>query len=167
MNKKAGFTLIELLLVIGLTAILMSLTAPLGMRFYRSQMVESARTELIEILTKARHNAALMKGDSRWGVYITPDDLSSASDLVSFTFYRGNNYNEKESDYDEVYSQPANLEIYASGTNDLLVGDINFSKLSGTTTATGTITIRHSSGSEARSILINNFGNVYATSTSN
>lgn len=166
---KKGFTLIELLIVIGMMTILAGFTMPVGMTFYRSQAVEGARSELIETLSRARHNAVLMKGDSRYGVLINPNDPVSG-DLISFTLYKGASFDtrtEEDEDYDEVYIQVPNLTISVSGSSDLLEGDINFSKLTGLTTATGTITITHGSGSESRSIFIDNFGKVSATSTSN
>lgn len=162
MKVNNGFTLIELLLVIGLLAILAGLAAPLGLNFYRSQLVESARGQLLETLSKARHNAVLMKGDSRYGVNIISQPLSSGVvPCESFTLYQGNSFFSRDSNYDEVYEQAPNLVIFASGSDDLLSGDINFAKLTGLTTATGTITIKHASGSESRSIIIDGFGNAY------
>lgn len=165
---KRGFTLIELLLVIGIMAILAGLAVPITMNFYRSQSVEFARSQLIETLSRARHNAVLMKGDSRYGVYITPADISSEQDLVSFTLYKGNDYASSQisdSDYNEVYELPPNLIISAAGSDEIKAGDINFTKLFGLTPATGTITIRHGSGAESRTMIIDDFGNAYATST--
>jgi len=162
MNKKAGFTMMEFLLVVGIIAILSYMTVPLGINFYRSQVVETARTNLLEVLGKARQNAVLMKGDSRYGVLV---DTMNGS-LSTYTLYKGNSFGSKDDDFDEVYTQPPGITISAVGTSNLTSGDINFNKLSGTTNATGTITITHSGG-EARAIIIDIFGNAYATSTTN
>lgn len=153
MNK--GFTLIELLLVIAIIALLSYLAVPIGMNFYRSQVVEGARGELIETLSKARRNAVLMKGDSRYGVVID----SIGGTLDSFTLYKGDEPGDNP-DYDEVYNQAPGLSISATGTDALENGDINFAKLSGLTEAMGTITITHNGG-ESREILIDDFGNAY------
>lgn len=160
--KPKGFTLIELLLVIALLAILSFLAVPLSLKFFRSQAVAGAQSELLDVLTRARTNAVLQKADSRYGVYIDPNPLSADGEtLVSFTLYRGNDYDARNSDYDELYTQPTNLLISATGTNALLLGDINFSKLAGTSTATGTITITHGSGDESADVTIDSFGNAY------
>jgi prepilin-type N-terminal cleavage/methylation domain-containing protein len=154
---KQGFTLIELLLVIGIIAILSYLAVPVSFNFYRAQSVEGARSELIEVLTRARRNAVLQKGDSQYGVSIN----TITSTLSSFDLYKGNASSTRDENFDEVYPQTSNLNITAVGSADIILGDINFSKLAGTTTATGTITISHSGGTESRSILIDDFGNAY------
>lgn len=157
MNK--GFTLFELLLVIGVMGILAYLSMPIGFTFYRAQVVDSARGQLMETLSKARHNAVAQKYDSRYGVKIN----TIGGSLTDFTLYKGDAFNglNYDSTYNEVYSQTANLRITATGSAALSGGDINFSKLVGTTTATGTITIINLDGNETRSVLIDDFGNAY------
>src|SRR3982751_3855257 len=106
---KKGFSLLEVLLVVGMMTLLAGFTAPLGFNFYRSQTVESARSQLLETLSKARQNAVLQKGDSRYGVKInTLDD-----NLSRFTLYKGSTFAGRDSDYDEVYEQTAGLSISA------------------------------------------------------
>ena len=157
-----GYTLIELLLVVGLIGILALFSVPIGINFYRSQLAEGSRTELIELLTRARRYAVLQKSDARYGVKIE----TSGGEISSFILYQGVDYDSRNDTLDETYSQVPNLEISYSGSADLSLGEINFSKLAGTTTATGTITISHTYGG-SRAVFIDDFGNAYATSTSN
>ena len=157
---RQGFTLFELLLVIGIMGILAYLSVPLGFSFYRSQTVESVRSQLLETLGKARHNAVSQKYDSRYGVLIS---TTTGNIISNFTLYQGTSSASvtTNSSFNEVYVQPPNLTITATGSNALASGDINFSKLYGTTTATGTITITFSGYPESRAILIDSFGNAY------
>ncbi len=157
MNR--GFTLIELLLVIAIIAILSYMAVPLSFNFYRLQAVEGARTELITMINKARRNAVLQKFDSRFGIKI--DSLSDDGAFSNLTLYKGASYDSRDDSYDEVYPQTPNLFISVSGSSALSSGDINFEKLSGLTSATGTVTIRHGGGNEERTLIIDNFGNAH------
>ncbi len=150
-----GFTIIELLIVIAIIGVLAYVSLPMGLTFFRSQNVSSAREQLVELLNRARHNAILQKNDSAYGVYI--DTMNG--DLTSFTLYRGAAYGDNPSD-DEVYEQAPNLTI-STGDSSLVSGEINFSKLTGMPSATGTITIKNVNGgsNENRSVTIDYFGN--------
>ena len=55
-----------------------------------------------------------------------------------------------------------NILLDFSGSTALSGGDINFEKLTGATNATGTITMTFGGNQEARSILIDQFGNAHA-----
>ena len=149
----------ELLIVIGMLAILSYLAVPVSITFYRSQVLDSERGDLISILMRARHNAVLQKYDSRFGVYI--DDMGG--NFVSYTLYRGDAYDalNHDTDYDEVYPANSGTSISAVGSTGIQTGDINFAKLTGLTSATGTITVSHNSGPESKSLLIDSFGNAY------
>lgn len=164
MNK--GFTMIELILVVGMLAILSYLAVPISLNFYRSQMVEGSRDDLISLSNRARHSALLMKGDSQYGIYI---DTSDDDELENLIVYKGTNYNSgRDSDLDEIYPQRPNIFLTFTGTDVLVVDrDINFSKLTGLTTATGTITLTYGGNKESRAVSVDQYGNVSATSTSN
>ncbi len=156
---KQGFTLMEILIVVAMIGILSYLAVPVSINFFRSQAVESARTDLIEILGRARHNALLQKGDKNWGVYIQDIDGT----LSAVTLYKGNSYASRLSSAtnDEKYDQVGNLSIKSSGSSHLASGDINFTKLTGYTNATGTLTINYTDNSESRELIIDDFGNAY------
>ncbi len=145
-----GFTIIELLLVIATLALLSFLSVPVSLNFYRSQLVATSQNELLDALTRAQYNAKLQKADSRYGVYI---------DTNSFILYKGSVYGEDPS-YDEVYIQPDVLSFSTSGSTAIQTNDINFLKLTGLTSATGTITITHTNG-ESGEVIIDEFGNAY------
>lgn len=158
--------MIELILVIAMLAILSYLAVPMSLNFYRSQMVEGSRDDLISLSNRARHNSLLMKGDSQHGIYI---ETSADDELENFIVYKGTAYNGgRDSDFDEIYPQRPNIFLTFTGTDELVEDrDINFSKLTGYTSATGTITLTYGGNVESRAVSVDQYGNVSATSTSN
>lgn len=146
--KSQGFTLIEILLVVGISVLIFAFSTPYSLNFYRTQLVEEVRNNVISALQQARHNAVLQKNDSSFGV-----TLSEVSD--SYVLFQGEDYNDadgvngRDSSLDEVY--PVISEITFSDLTDVV-----FSKLTGLPSATGTITISYDS--VVKTILVEDFG---------
>lgn len=89
---KKGFTLTEILIVIGLISLLIVVTIPVGMGFYREQLLESS-TEILSVnLKKAQARALQEKGDSSWGVRIEDNE---------YILFKGNDYDNRDNDWDE------------------------------------------------------------------
>lgn len=158
--------MIELILVVGMLAILSYLAVPMSLNFYRSQMVEGSRDDLISLSNRARHNSLLMKGDSPHGIFI---ETSDDDELENFIVYKGSAYDSgREEEFDEIYPQRPNIFLTFTGTDELVDDrDINFSKLTGYTSATGTITLTYGGDREARAVSVDGYGRVTATSTAN
>ena len=142
MKFKTGFTLIETLLVVGIGVVIFAFSAPYSLNFYRTQLVEEARSNIISALQQAKHNAVLQKNDSSFGVALN----QVANSYVSF---QGESYAERVTAQDDIYSVVSGITF--SGLDEVV-----FAKLIGTPSATGTISISY--GSTTKSILVEDFG---------
>ena len=145
-NKTKAFTLLEILLVIALAIGIFAISAPLGLRMYRTQLVEDTTSNIIDALERARHYAILQKYDSSFGV-----TLSEVSD--SYVLFAGPDYANRDQTKDEVY--PVISQITFSGLTDIV-----FASLTGTSSTTGTIIISYGDDI-VREILIDNSGLIY------
>lgn len=142
---KKGFTLIEILLVIGIASIIFAFSAPFALDFYRKQLVEEARSNIIEAFQKARNNAMLQKSDNSSGVSFNLVDNS-------IVIFEGSSTSTRNQDQDQAF--PISGDISISGLTDVI-----FSKLTGLPSATGTITLIF--GSISKGILVDNNGIIY------
>jgi prepilin-type N-terminal cleavage/methylation domain-containing protein len=147
MLNKRGFTLIELLLVIAIAAGIFIFSAPFAVRFYQAQLVSEAQSNIINILEEARHNAVLQKNDSAFGVKI--DGITH-----KIILFQGQSYAEKVSGSEE--SSDLLPDIFISGP-----GEFTFAKMTGISSATGTIVLTY--GSITKEILINDSNTISKT----
>ena len=140
--EMRGLTLLEILLVVGIVAILVSLTLPLGLDFYRSQQLETQSQGVIQALRRAQLKAISVESDSSFGVYLTDDN---------YTLFKGSSYLTRDADFDEVFDLP--MIITVSGLQEIV-----FSKLEGKPNITGNIIL--SGDSDSRTININEMGRI-------
>ena len=147
MLRIKGFSLLEILLVIAIGTGLFLFSAPLALNFYRNQSAEEVRSNLMDALVRAKHNAILQKNDSDFGV-----TLSEVAD--SYVIFQGSTYNDRESSQDEIFEVTDN-------TNFTGLTDIIFSKLTGLPSATGTIYVNY--GAISKGILIGDSGSISKT----
>jgi len=138
-----SFTLLEILIIIGIIAILISLTLPLSLDFYRSQQLETHSQGIIQTLRQAQLKAMAQEADSSFGVYLTDE---------SYILFKGNSYFTRDPQYDEIFDLP--IVINVGGLSEIL-----FSKLSGSPSVTGSIIIGSGEG-EQRIITINQAGRI-------
>lgn len=131
----------ELLIVLCLAVILVVLTFPIGLNFYRNQELDETSSNVISVLRKAQSQSAFQKNDSSFGVKFLPG---------SYVLFQGDSYAARIQGEDEIFSLP--LGISASGADEIV-----FAKLSGTA-APSAITI--SSGSRNQAININEYGKI-------
>jgi Tfp pilus assembly protein FimT len=134
--------MIEILLVVGIGAIIFGFSAPYTLNFYRTQLLEDVRSNLIDTLQRARHNAVLQKNDSSFGVHMVNG---------SYTLFQGADYENMVSGQEEVFA--VNEEIVFSG-----LIDVTFSKMTGNPSVTGTTTLTY--GTTISEILIEESGNI-------
>ncbi|MFA6446451.1 MAG: type II secretion system protein [Candidatus Paceibacterota bacterium] len=149
MNMQRGYTLLELALVIGIIAVILYFSVPVGIRLYRVQLVESARNQTKEILKSARSQSILQKNDITFGVKFD----TAPSTIVLF---QGASYALANHDLDEISTVPDTITFSVSipALNDIL-----FAKRTGLPSATGTITL--SDGEFSRVLVVDDFGNVW------
>lgn len=150
MKFKYGFTLVELLLVIAVAAVIFIVAAPFSIWFYHNQLLDEARSNIINTLSQARHNAVLQKNNSEFGVKINSTDHN-------YVLFQGFSYAAKVDEYDETYDLLNT--ITASEPTEIV-----FAKLTGLPSATGTITLTYES--LTKGILITDTGTVSKVETS-
>ena len=136
-----GFTLIELLLVIGGIAIISALTIPVGVNFYRTQVLDETAGDILGALRRAQSQAVFQKNDSEFGVRFLSD---------SYVLFEGNSYG-------EVPSQDETFNLVGGITTSGIV-EVTFAKLTGIPSATGTLTI--TSANDSQGININAQGKI-------
>jgi type II secretory pathway pseudopilin PulG len=139
-NMQKGFSFIEFILVISLIILLGTLTTSFASRFLTQSGVLNASDQLIGDLRKAQVNAMMGKQNSNWGV-------NFASNTI--TLYKGSSFATRTTAFDEKFSTSSSITI--SGLTDL-----NFYRITGTSSATPTITI--SGRGETRTITVNSQG---------
>lgn len=120
-----GFTLIELLIVVAMTFLVAALTLPVALAFVESQVLDEMTNDVASVLRRANSQAVFGKHASSFGVKILPS---------SFVLFEGSSYAERVTAEDEIFSFSSNLNL--SGPDEIV-----FAKISGTTSATGTISI--------------------------
>jgi len=140
MNK--GFTLVELLIVITVIIIIAALTVPVGVNFYRSQVLDETTSSILTTLRRAQAQSLFQKNDGSFGVRF----LSG-----SYVLFQGSSYTARIQSEDEIFTLSGG--ITTSGIDEIV-----FAKLAGSPNTTGTLTI--TSGDEGQSISINAHGKV-------
>lgn len=125
MNRpNNGFTLVELLITIGIFAMFVAVSVPIGYRYFRYQSISQSRDNLISVLRYARDSSITQKNSEMFGVKFFP---------TSFVLFEGTSYVLRNSSEDEIYSLSADILI--SGMDEIV-----FSSLTGIPSTTGVIT---------------------------
>lgn len=122
---QSGFTLIELLVVVAVMGMLILFAEP-SLHLFEEQMnIADTTTAYAQMLRRAQALAEAGRSDSNWGVEIS---------TTSVTLYKGTSYASRDTNYDEIYTPT--LDITPSG-----VSEVNFMRLSGLPSTTGTTTL--------------------------
>lgn len=123
--NSAGFTLIETLLVSSLIIIVSGLSLPVARSLQTTNDVDVAVVALAQNVRQAQLLAQSGASDDNWGVRVVVGDI---------TLYRGTSYAARISGFDQQSAIAAN--ITPTG-----VSEINFARITGTPSVTGTITL--------------------------
>ena len=141
---KKSFTLIEILLVLGILTVLISLTLPLSLSFYKSQQLYSHTQDLIQVLRRAQLKAITAEADSSFGIYFDENQKK-------YILFRGSFFDPAAPDNEE-FNLPQIININTP------FSEIVFSKLEGRPNVFGNIVL--DSNGESRVININKLGRV-------
>jgi prepilin-type N-terminal cleavage/methylation domain-containing protein len=120
---KKGFTLVEIMLVIGLIAAITSISFPAYRNYLIKNSLEMATMNSANFIRKAQILSMIGENDSRWGVYLTNEEI---------ILYQGDSYTTRDPEYDEIFTNPESIQI--SGDTE-----INFEILTGNLDSNKTI----------------------------
>lgn len=134
--------MVELLIVIGIIALFATTSTGVYYSLRSNTSLELNTGSIVEAVRLAQSSAQSGKGDAKWGVKISANQL---------TIFEGNSYSARNASADQVYGISGDVSM--SG-----VSEIVFEKVTGATTGAGTITVTNGSG--VRNIIINEKGTV-------
>lgn len=135
-----GFTLIEVLLTIAIMVLLLGLSLPVYQLLNVRSDLENAAFSIVQTARRAQALSEGVSQDSAWGVKVQTG---------SVTLYKGPGFASREQSADEQTALAP--EVIASGLDD-----VNFAKVTGTTSNSGTISL--STRLENKNITVNEKG---------
>ena len=138
-----GFTLSEMMMVIGITALLVTMSLPLYNYFQTLNVDLSVKQELVEDLRLVETEAQQSLNDDSFGIYLTS--------ATNYTIYQGATYLSRDQSKDITRILPTNTTV--SGFTE-----IHFQKKTGLPTAPATITITNTTNTIQKNISINSQG---------
>ncbi len=142
-DTRKGFTLLDMLLSVSLLAIIGGMVIPSYHTFIVRNDLDLATATLASNLRRAQALSLSSDGDMTWGVRVG---------VGSILIYKGPSYVGRDVAFDENTQIPKT--IVPAGINE-----INFSKVYGVPSATGTISLT-SQANEKRTVTINEKGMV-------
>ena len=150
-SLKAGFTLLEIIITLAVISLIAGGTFVIFSSFMTNTYLEDTTQEIVHALRKANTNATARLYDLRWGVYF--DDTA-----LSFTFFAGDSYATRSTQYDEVTNLPTSVTF---GPISLNGGgkEIVFTKIVGGTTQYGSLEMRNTN-SKQHTLNINQLGQI-------
>lgn len=107
--RQAGFTLIEILISIGIMLVLLGLTTPFTIHFYRRYQIVTERSLLLSLLRQARTLSFAGAGSTDHGVHIAS---------ASYTLFEGSSYAARDQSKDQAFDRASNVTI--TGPSDML-----------------------------------------------
>jgi prepilin-type N-terminal cleavage/methylation domain-containing protein len=137
-----GFTLLEVLVVIAIMSIVTSITASTMENLQQSVALKSGTDEIYRALTDARNRTLASEGGTVYGVKMS---TSSVTRFVGSTYSAGAAGN-------EVFVFERGITATSSLINSGI--PIVFERLTGESSATGTIFVRNNSGSATSTMIL-------------
>lgn len=95
LSNLSGFTLLELLLSLSVMVILAGISIPIAWPFVTQNELDVSSVVTAQTIRRAQSLAMSMQEDSPWGVRI---------DAQSVTLFKGENYDSRNSEFDEFFS---------------------------------------------------------------
>ncbi len=141
---KKGLTLLEIILVLAVIAIISGILLGAFASFREAGQLTETHSSIIGILKDARSRALASKGNSNYGAHF---------EETKTVLFKGSAYSSSDLS-NETYLLPAGIKISAISLTGGAVDTI-FTRLLGTTTASGSITIAsRRNGGQSKTITI-------------
>lgn len=132
--QQKGSTLVEVLVIIVIIGILVAIVTPSLSRFRGAQALRNTTDDIVSLLNKARTDTLSSYNSSQYSVHI---ESTRAVYFVGTTFTDGLSTNQQVT-FDSSVTIPASGGINLNGGGS----NISFTRLTGDTTAYGTIVIQ-------------------------
>jgi len=154
-----GFTLLEGMLVLTILIILSVIAVPLLNVFESESNLQSSIQGIVGVLRLAQEKTLASADDSQFGIFF--DD---ATTIHQYTFFRGTSYASRIPLFDEIRLLPETVEF--SGVNFGGGNEIVFNRVDGTTSQSGSISIRlRSDLTRVTTIYVDDLGIIETAST--
>lgn len=140
----AGFTIPELIIVLGIIAALAVLTIPLGVNFYREQLLDETAQDILLALRRAQNQAVTQRSDSKFGI-------NFSAEPGVYILFQGDSYATRLQAADEKFYRPLGVSVFG-------ISEVVFEKLSGQPNTFGVVTV--SSLGNSKQININAQGKI-------
>ncbi|MFA6445932.1 MAG: prepilin-type N-terminal cleavage/methylation domain-containing protein [Candidatus Paceibacterota bacterium] len=130
---RKGFTILEILIALAIMGILMAISVSHFSVLNDRQIVEKEAHAILGTLEQARLNAIASRYDSPYGV-----KFNSTSTVL----FQGNTYDSRDQSKDDIRPLNSKLQINSNlSSSGGLSTYVDYSKITGEASATGTITI--------------------------
>lgn len=142
---KKGITTFELLIVFAILGVILAITIPQFSKIRELQVVKSAVQEVLSSVDRARSDSLSSLDSSEYGVHLESDKI---------IIFKGIVFSEGAADNEIIsITSPATISNVTLGGVSASSGDFYFNRLSGSPSATGTITISSPNYSKIITIL--------------
>ena len=142
-KKIFGFSLLETIITLAILAVVSTILVYAFSSFRAAQDLSEAHANIIGMIKDARARTLASDANSNYGVHF---EISRA------VLFKGNSYSSSDPNND-IYFLPATTELNPINLTSSAV-DTVFTRLNGTTTTSGTITIRSLRNSATRVITL-------------
>lgn len=139
---KKGYTLIELLIAIAVLTVILVISAATFYNLTKKSDIDISRDNIISTLNTARNKTVASEGSAQYGVYF---DITSSPDR----------YILRSTSFEEIHDLLSTIEISIGGGSEVV-----FKRLDGSTDNYGSITIKHLTTNETRTIYIYSSGEI-------
>jgi len=132
-NKNGGITVVELLISISILALILAVVLPQFSRMRSNQVLKNATIDIMSALHKAQSQTLASLNSSEYGVRFESDQVVIFSGTTFSAIAPDNEYIN--------ITGPATISNVTLNGSSGTAGDLYFTRLSGTPSKTGTISV--------------------------